>query len=371
MLSAAIPFTARCAAPVFSFQPSSVTVNVNASATFSASATGALGYQWQVSLNQGTTWMPVDTSLWSGSPSTADTNTLVLPNVPSALSGSYFRCLAWNASGFAISNYASLVVNTPFSRTQLYTASDPGGRYMFGQAGISSPVFHCPVLAQPVTPSSNTPAAAPPSNQTFMASFSGGTGQSGITITWQKSTDASNWSTVSNDAQDSISADGQTLTITLAPISLSGTFYRAVATDNYSTGDSAATNPARLDVGDPICCNADGNEDGTSNGSQVGKVGTNVVFYVYAFGNLPASGNLLFQFQWQVSSDQGTTWSAASSVVALNGTELANWPGTAKASNSLVVHIPDMTVNQYEYRCQVTTNAGSFTSDPMLLTATP
>ena len=80
--------------------PQSVTVYEGEKATFSVSATGATGYQWQVMLANGSTWQDLD-----GITSTGISLTAKL-----AYNGYRFRCKVSNGSSTLYSNAATLTV---------------------------------------------------------------------------------------------------------------------------------------------------------------------------------------------------------------------------------------------------------------------
>jgi len=349
------PAMARAAAPgSLSISPSyapSVRANNLLALTVTVGSGSASGYQWQVSFDGGVTWMPIDTSIWSGSPVTADSASLNIPNVPMALNGAKFRCLAYNASGFALSNPATLTVMTPLSSTQLYTLLNPGGRFVFGYFTRMAPPFHTPLLT-----------GSTPANSTFSVGFAGGTGVQGVTIVWEVSTDGgTTWSNVSSGTHYVFYDNGASICIASPQASDNGNLFRAIVTDNYTPSNSVTTMPGRLDVGDPINANSTYNHDaslnilpgdGTHNGSQTGKVGTSVTFQVNASGN---SSSLPLSYAWQVSTNFGSTWS----------------PVAGATSATLTVAIASIAQNQNWYQCVISDSAGSTTSDTMVLTATP
>ena len=92
-------------APVFTVHPSNQQANSGSTATFSATATGATSYQWQVNKN-GAGWV----SVTGGSGATTDTYTT------GTLDGSeinwIYRLAATNATGTTYSNSATLTVLT-------------------------------------------------------------------------------------------------------------------------------------------------------------------------------------------------------------------------------------------------------------------
>ena len=111
--------------------PQSVTVYEGEKATFSVSATGATGYQWQVMLANNSTWQDLD-----GITSTGISLTAKL-----AYNGYRFRCKVSNGSSTLYSNAATLTVK------EKPTDPDPTGTYralLIGENDYaSSPLKGC------------------------------------------------------------------------------------------------------------------------------------------------------------------------------------------------------------------------------------
>ena len=326
------PSTARAALPVITSNPSSQSITANGTATFRVTATSATSYQWQISFD-GVTWTPIDNFVWSNF--TADTATLTVTNAPIALSGTIVRCLASSASGSTASASASLTVSAP-SGTTLYTLSDPGGRYESGYLSGLSPTFHTPLL-----PSSSA------SNITFTFGYGGGSGQ-GVTITWQTSTTGTApWTNVSGYT---ISADGMTLTVPTASTTMNGLYFRAYVVDNGSSTNTVYTNPARLDVIEPIGINSNASGDGSTNGSMHTAVSTVATFVANGSGT-----KLPLTYQWYISTTGGTagSWSAV----------------VGATSATLTVTVASAAQNQNMYYCAVKDSALATTNtDPVVLT---
>jgi hypothetical protein len=347
LVLAVLPQAARAAVPVITKNPTNVSITTNAAAAFSVTASGAPApsYQWQISFDD-VNFTPIDNFIWSANAggtvaNTADTASLNLPNVPYNLDGplgnTWVRCMVYNSFGFALSTAATLNVSVPGTATKLYTISDPGGLFETAYYSGMNPPFHKPLLS-----------GATPSSVTFTFGFGGGGGE-GVTVVWQTSANGlTGWSTATGFQ---ISADGLTLTDTSPTTSQSGTFFRAVVTDIKTPTTTVTTNPARLDVEDPIVANSNSALDGTTNGSNSGRVslGSVVVFAANAKGASTLS------YAWQRSTNFGVSWSAA---------------GMSTAATQSVT-VTSLTQNQYMYQCVVTDSAGSTSSDPMVLSVTP
>jgi hypothetical protein len=366
LVAAAIaPISARAGSPstppTISSNPLSTTVTVGNNATFTVAATGTtpFSYQWQISFDGATIWVPIDNYVWQN-PSTQDLATLTLPNVTMFLDNTYIRCVVANSLGTAVSNTARLYINTPASTKTIYINDDPGGVYESGTFSDMQPVFHHPIRT-----------GTTPTTQTFSLSYGGGTGTSGVTITWYKTTTntaaqapATPWTAISNGVQSNgttiytISADGFTLMVSNPGSTDNANYFEAYIVDNGTTTYHEVTNPARLDVGDPLCGNSDGTGNGTYNGSQyaLASAGSTLTFQVNALGATTLS------YQWQMCSYyySGVAW-----------TNVVNTAGlyTGATTNALGVKVTSKPAqNQNMFRCVVTDSNGSITSDPMLLT---
>jgi hypothetical protein len=103
------------AAPVITTQPVNRTVNAGQNATFTVAATGAASFQWQVSINNGSTWINV-----SGGTSA----TLTLSNVTAAMNNNRYRVNVTNAAGTVTSNQAIITVNTESPTGLIFTVGN-------------------------------------------------------------------------------------------------------------------------------------------------------------------------------------------------------------------------------------------------------
>jgi hypothetical protein len=95
--------------PAITTQPTSQTVAAGQNATFTVAASGAPAptYQWQLSLNGGTSF----TNLSNGAPySGVTTATLTITAASAGLGGYQYRAIATNSAGFVASNGATLTV---------------------------------------------------------------------------------------------------------------------------------------------------------------------------------------------------------------------------------------------------------------------
>lgn len=120
--------------PTITTQPVGTTVVSGRTASLHVTASGATGYQWQVSNDGGNTWTAVaNDSTYSG----ATTSTLTVAGANDGLNNLLFRALAINAGGFIATSATSLAVTTPvlISPTDVLTSSD--GRILVSDASTN------------------------------------------------------------------------------------------------------------------------------------------------------------------------------------------------------------------------------------------
>ena len=111
---------ARTEAPYITLQPANQTVCQGSNATFTAAATSATGYQWQV--NTGGGWTNVTNgTAYSG----ATSPTLSVLSSPVTFSGYLYRCDIYNTIDTAVTNIATLSVTTAV--TPLVTITPAAG----------------------------------------------------------------------------------------------------------------------------------------------------------------------------------------------------------------------------------------------------
>jgi hypothetical protein len=104
--------------PTITTQTTNQTVNAGQNATFTIIGSGnpPPAYQWQGSVDGGTTWTNLaNSTAYSG----VTTSTLVVINPPASVNGSQLRCLASNSTGTAASNGFVLTVIAPPSSLQI------------------------------------------------------------------------------------------------------------------------------------------------------------------------------------------------------------------------------------------------------------
>jgi hypothetical protein len=96
-------------APTISTQPSNQTVTLGQTARFTVTSTGTapITYQWQVSTDSGTTWDNVSTGS-GGATARYTTSAMVVSD-----SGNQYRCVVVNTGGSATSDVAGLTVTVP------------------------------------------------------------------------------------------------------------------------------------------------------------------------------------------------------------------------------------------------------------------
>jgi hypothetical protein len=301
------------AAPSVTTNPTSKTINVGGSTSFSAVATDAYNdgstvaptVQWQISTDGGNTFVNLGPSkMYSG----VNTTTLTITGATAAMNGFEFQAV--------FTNTANLITTT-------------------------SPVTLTVDFAPGITTSPSSSTVDASNNTSFTAAASGNPTPS---VQWQVSTDGGN--TFNNLVAGGVygnSVNSPTLTITGATAAMNGFEYQAVFTNSIGT---ATTTAATLTVDF-----APGTTTNPSNATI--NAGTNTSFTAAATGN-PTPG-----VQWQVSTDGGNTFSPLT-------------PGGVYGNsvNSLTLTITGATaaMNGFEYQAVFTNSIGTATTTAATLT---
>lgn len=248
--------------PVITSQSSDITVCAGASHTFSVSATGtAIQYQWQLSTNNGVTYTNIPG---------ANSPTLQLNNVSSAMNGYRYRCVVSGAcTPDAVSNGMTLFVNTPPA-----------------------------ITTQPASV-----AICPGNDYTLSAPATG----SLLTYQWQVSTNGG--ATFTNIA-------GATFpNYTISGITTAQNNYQYRVVISGACPPSVTSNAATLTVYNPVTIT-------TQPANANVCAGVNVTFHVASAGSPTPQA-----YQWQVSTNGGVSYSnivgANSSSLTLNNVTTA------------------------------------------------
>lgn len=278
------------AAPAVSAQPQDITLCAGSNHTFNVTATGGgLGYQWQLSTDGGGTYNNIaNGGIYSG----ATTSSLTLTGLTAGLSGNRYRCVVTGSCPPAVnSNGAILTVVTSVA-----------------------------VTTQPTDAT-----VCEGSNSSFTVAGSG----AGIIYQWQVSTDGgATWTNVTNAGIYS-GATTATLTITGAMFSLNTYRYRCQLSNatcttpgvsnagilTVNTLPAVTSNPANS----TICLGGATSFSAAATGTGIG-------------------------YQWQVSTDGGTTY-----------TNITNGGVYAGATTTtLTITGATAAMNTYRYRVVVT-----------------
>ncbi len=378
------------AGPSITTQPVNQTVCVGATATFSVVSAGT--YQWQLSTDNGTTWNNI-----GGANATSYTTAATTI----AMNGYQYRVIVTGQCGSTTSSAAALTVNTlpavtsnptslalcsgsaaSFSVTgtgsvlayQWQVSTDGGLTYNNIPAGapysginaatlnisavtvgMNNYMYRC-VISGACTPSATSGAATltvsasitistNPTSQTVCeattTSFTVAAAGSGLTYQWQVSTDGGITYNNIVAAAPYSGTTSPTLTITGVPPSFNGYRYRAVVsngacTPGISTGAILTVNTFPVITVQPvnvtICA------------------GSAASFSVTA-----TTGVGTLSYQWQLSTDGGTTYSNISG---------------ATTNTFAQIGIP-VTQNGYRFRVIVTAGCGSVNSTGVILTVNP
>ncbi len=370
--------------PAITSQPANQTVCVGSNATYSVTATGASGYQWQVSTTGcGGTFTNI-----GGATSASYTVT----GATAGLTGYGYRCLVSGQCGTTTSSCATLTVNVAPAITSQpgnltvcsgsaasfsVTATGSGISYQWEMStnggttwtpigganaatytiasttvGMNNNQFHC-IVSGTCTPSATSNAAtltvgssvtvtSNPANQTICegtgTSFTAAASGSGLNYQWEVSTNGgTTWSNVTNGGTYS-GATTTTLTLTNTPPTFNTYRYRCNITSPPCT--PGITSAATLTVNTfPVITAQPTNQTICEGG--------NPTFSVTA---TTAVGSLTYQ--WQVSTNSGTTW-----------TNIAG----ATTNTFSQTNIP-VGQNGYQYRVAVTAGCGTSNSNAATIT---
>ncbi|HMU44708.1 MAG TPA: T9SS type A sorting domain-containing protein [Chitinophagaceae bacterium] len=268
------------AGPAITTQPLNQTVCAGSNATFSIASASATGFQWQVSTNGGTSWADIGG---------ATTNSYTITGATAGMNGNQYRCIASTACGSTISTAAILTVNSAANIT--------------------------------VQPSDATVCSG--GNTTLCVTATG----TNLSYQWESSpTCGGAWTNVTG-------AINNCLTVT--PVA--NIAYRCNVT-SASCGSTVTSNCATVTVVSSLTITTQPTDVTVC-------VGGNASFTVAATG----SG---INYQWQVSTNGGTSWSD------IGGANAATYTATGVTAGQ----------SGNQYRCNLTSPCGNATSNPALLT---
>ncbi|HRG88326.1 MAG TPA: hypothetical protein PLW44_04855, partial [Chitinophagales bacterium] len=204
-------YYSTCVNPTITANPSNSTVCVTGTTTFSITASGATGYQWQVNSGSGFT------NITNGAPySGATTATLNITGATAGLNGYLYRCVASSGACSSTSNSATLTVSNPsltaLSQTNVscnggnngaaavnaatggispytynWTPGNPTGDGTVSVTGLTAGSWTCTTTdnlgctaTRTFTITSPPAISVTPSSQTNVACFGGATGAASI-----------------------------------------------------------------------------------------------------------------------------------------------------------------------------------------------
>ncbi len=278
--------------PAVTAQPVPQTICVGANTTFGITAATATSFQWQVSTDGGASWNNVTNT---GVYTNATTATLSLTGVTLSMNGYLYRCIAGVQCGSTNSSNAQLTVQ-------------------------ASPAI------------TSQPAAATVCGGTNSTSFSVTATGATLTYQWQVSATGCGGA-FSNVVNGGVYTNANTasLTITNAPTTMNGYAYQCIVSGTCAPAVTSAC--GLLTANTPISIT-------TQPANATICAGSNTSFAVVAAGTSPT-------YQWQVSTDGGTTWGNIS-----NG-------GVYSTATTATLNITAATAGMtgYRYRCVVTGTA--------------
>lgn len=282
-------------------QPSASIICAGLNTSFSVAATGTtLSYQWQVSTDGGVTYNNVaNGGVYSG----ATTVTLSITGAPSTMNNYRYRCVINSACSPLNSNAVILTVNAvPAISTQPASTSICAGN-----------------------------------NVNFAVAAAG----TGIGYQWQESTNGG--TTWNNIANGGIYSGATTTTLTLTGVTIGMTAYQYRCIVNGTCAPSATSSAATLTVGSTLVINS-------QPGSSIVCAGATANYAVNVSGTVT--------YQWEESTNGGTTWTSITNGGIYSNATTANLTLTGVLAS----------MNNNLYRCVVSGNCPSINSNNASLT---
>jgi hypothetical protein len=275
--STVVILTVNTTTPVISSQPVNTSACIGTNASFNITATGTNTYNWQVSTDGGATWNNVSPAV--------TTTTLTLTAVTAGMNNYQYRCVVTGGcpSTNINSSPATLTIST---------------------GGIT-------ITVQPT----NTSACAA-SNASFAITATG----TSLTYNWQVSIDGgATWNNVSPAVTTA------TLTLNSVTAGMNNNQYRCVVNGpGACTAAGLNSNAATLTINTAVAISSQ-----PANASVC--TGNNATFNITVTGTNPT-------YNWQVSTDAGTTWNAVA---------------PAATTSTLTINNVTAGMNNNQYRCVV------------------
>jgi hypothetical protein len=130
-------------------QPSSQTVTMEESTTFSVATSGPTsGYQWQISQDGGASWSNISAGDHYANPTTT---TLSVNNVALEMNGYRYRCVISGSCGVQYTSVAILTVQLPVNYYEIAVTIDPTEGGTVEGAGAHEQGTSCTLIATPAT----------------------------------------------------------------------------------------------------------------------------------------------------------------------------------------------------------------------------
>ncbi|MEI7595239.1 MAG: PKD domain-containing protein [Bacteroidota bacterium] len=362
-----------CTQPVISSQPSAQTKCNGEAASFSVTATGGNGYQWQVSTDNGATWTNVTGAIYSG----ATTSTLAISAVISSMNTYKYRCVISESVGSCpnTSNAALLTVNSGVAPTYTINKTDAtcgqsnGSISITGlSAGATLNWTSGPAGATTQASLASVPVGTYTVNITSPSTAGGTTTSTLFTEDWETggtawtidNTGGSNIFVINNAYLGGTCVSGAG-NFTVPDVPNQSAAITTAVQSNYlhikATTTTGATCTAASTNFIPLCANFDAqtsDQKVTMNGVVNTTGYTNIIISFYWLAKGDASGNDYGAIEY--STNNGTTWTQAGAKLNLSGT---NWQ-TSTRTVAAWANIPNL-----KFRIRWINNATS-TPDPPL-----
>jgi uncharacterized protein (TIGR02145 family) len=287
-------------APSFIFQPASKTICSGEDAEFFLSATGtSLSYQWQESQDKGNSWYNILDGGVNPRYSGCNFHTLSLKNVSVSHHDFRYRCIV---TGSCLPNIISDPATLNVGSSPAIIATQPENRQLSSGCSANFSVF--------------SPGY-------------------GVTYKWQESSNGGNtWNNISDGG---IYSGSTTSTLSLNGVGFVYNNYKYRCIAGNSCGSNVTSNTATLSI--------------ASTSILTQPVSTQLTTDCTASFNITCPSGYVVSFQWQASSNNGSTWNNIS-----DGGSSPAYSGTTTSVLS-ISNVPKTYIN-YQYRCIVNSLCG-------------
>jgi uncharacterized protein (TIGR02145 family) len=300
--------------PIFTLQPANQQLSTGCTANFNVASPGySVSFKWQQSADGGNTWNNISDGGTNPVFSGSTTSALSLSNVPWSYNNYKFHCIASNLCGSDATSSAATLTIAPSS-----IVTQPTNRQLSTNCDASFSI--------------TTPAGYV------------------VLYQWQASSNGgSTWANISNGGTSPVYSGVTTSTLNLSNVPLAYNNYKFRCVVSSLCGPNESSSAATLTI--------------AASSIVTQPTSTQLSTDCNASFSISTSPGYVVNYQWQVSSNGGSTWSNVS-----NGGTAPVYSGATTSGLSLS-NVPKAFFN-YQYRCIVSSLCGpNETSTAATLTA--